>query len=159
MNSQTSIQNRTGMMPRTSAKAQLLSQMQDLWLANSISTVLFDETDFALWQQILNPQQGWNAKSNADDGLEPNGRGVVGDLLWLMRDFGCQTMGGSSDVGIGLVGAEDGLEEEIVEAIEVLLLGIQGTRYLSPREPIPRSEYLLNYHVCKKERKIRKNKK
>jgi len=34
-----------------------------------------------------------------------------------------------------------------MEAIELLLLGIQRIGYLSPRDPIPRSEYLFNYHV------------
>ena len=40
------------------------------------------------------------------------------------------------------------LEEDMREGIEILGTVISGVRYLTPREPIPRSEYLLNYHVC-----------
>lgn len=69
-------------MPRTSAKAQLLSQIRDFWLANSISTILFDENDFALWQQILNPHRGQEAHSDVVGGLGFKGSGVEGDDLW-----------------------------------------------------------------------------
>lgn len=66
-----------------------------------------------------------------------------------MRDLrGRSGLDESLDMGVSLFEAEV-LEEEVIEAIQVLLLGIQEIRYLCPREPIPRSEYLLNYHVRK----------
>jgi len=49
--------------------------------------------------------------------------------------------GGSRESG-GCIG--DG----IMEGIELMSLIVPAIRYLSPRDPIPRSEFLYHDHVC-----------
>jgi len=45
-------------------------------------------------------------------------------------------------------GSQSGSNEDLGEEIEALGIVIAGIPYLAPQEPIPRSEYLFNYHVC-----------
>ena len=47
----------------------------------------------------------------------------------------------------GTEGSEQDLQKGLGDEIEVLGILIAGIRFLAPREPIPRSEYLSNYHV------------
>jgi len=47
----------------------------------------------------------------------------------------------------GMRGSQSGSDEDFGEEIEALGIVIAGIHYLARREPIPRSEYLFNYHV------------
>ena len=59
---------------------------------------------------------------------------------------------GNSEIGEknaiqGIGGTEGSEEEDVMEGVKLLWCFISSIRYLAPREPIPRSEYLFNYHV------------
>ena len=72
-------------------------------------------------------------------------------ILELVRLLGgfeeVENSQGGGDSMYGMRGSQPGLDEGLREEIEVLGIVIAGIRYLAPREPIPRSEYLFNYHV------------
>ena len=48
------------------------------------------------------------------------------------------------------------IDAEVLEMVELLLLGIPRICYLGPREPILRSEYLFNSHVGNLKKKKKK---
>jgi len=145
-------------MPRTSEKAKLLSQLRDLWLANSILTNLFGEDDFDLLKEILFVSRGQGQVLDRGGSLGAQlglvgflGGGVEGGVevsSWLLLDLEEEKIIEGEVMGTNWENTGDILDAEVVEAIKILLLGIPRIRYLAPREPIPQSKYLFNYHVC-----------
>ena len=145
-------------MPRISPKTQLLFQLRDIWLANSILTILFSEDDFELLKQILFASGGhrgrgggvgdWEGGSGAEGYRRRGIEGSAGGLGWPVLDLDEDTLiEDQGSVGSDWTTSKDVMDAEVLEMVELLLLGIPRIRYLAPREPIPRSEYLFNSHV------------
>lgn len=135
-------------MPRTSEKAQITTQLSQIWLANVISTVLVSENDLLSIFYFFETEG--NRRGPEATGQASTARGSrsldreVFNYLRLnlgLREFGIERM----DVMQSVEGIE---EEEMMEGVELLWLFVSSIWYLAPREPIPRSEYLFKYHVC-----------
>ena len=81
---------------------------------------------------------------------EPPGQG--GARVGGSVDFG---FGGYEDRRADTIQSLDGVEEkeegDMIEGVELLCLFVSSIQYLAAREPIPRSQYLFNYHICIKE--------
>ena len=146
-------------MPRISEKAQLAIQLQDLWLGNAIGHVLLTEDDLELGVVGSAGTRALVSEGRrADEDVRRHASGEATfstgsccttlDLVHLIGAFKEVENSKEGDNHMyGMKGSEQGLEEGPREEIEVLGIVIAGIRYLAPREPIPRSEYLFNYHV------------
>jgi len=146
-------------MPRISEKAQLAIQLQDLWLVNAIGDILLTGEDLEL---VIIGSSGAGASVSERRRVDEDVRRHAGgeatfaagsyrttlELVRLLGGF--EEVENSQEGGdsmYGIRGSRPGLDEGLREEIEVLGIVIAGIRYLAPREPIPRSEYLFNYHV------------
>jgi len=141
-------------MPRTSEKAKITTQLSHIWLANEISRVLNCENDLPF--RLFSTRAQGNLRRRELVGQEAMGEERVGGSMVAfdqhMLDFGFGGFeDGNKDAIQGLGGIEESDEEEIMEGVERLCVFVSSIRYLAQREPIPRSEYLFNYHVCIKE--------
>jgi len=133
-------------MPRTAEKAQLAGQLQNTWLANILLNILFNDEDMELLQQFLGPGP-IQIFSNQPKAYAFENQ-IYSDSLRQIRggDMGLE--------GVLGIGTASGLEEseeqekEIERFIGFLGIALQEIRYLAPRVPIPRSEYLFTHHVC-----------
>jgi len=145
-------------MPQTTKKAKLLSQLRDLWLANSILTNLVGEDDFDLLKGILFASRGqehvfdrgvsMGVQLSSVGFLGGGGEGGVEVSSWLLLHSGEEKIIEGEVMGTNWENMGNILDAEVVKAIEILLLGIPRIRDLAARQPIPHSEYLFNYHVC-----------
>jgi len=132
---------------------------------NPISDILLNENDLESSFYFLGNSGGsgvlaYNGRRvDTDVGQCPGAGGETGftagsysslDLVWSVEGFeeGMQRGTRGEDPIYRMGGGQSGLEKELGEGIEILGIVIAGIRYLAPREPIPCSEYLFNYHVC-----------
>jgi len=134
-------------MPRTSEKAQLTSQLQDTWLAHILLDTLFDEDDWELLEQFLGPTTPGTIRNRRTTRKSPFKNQSDSDAGWIGGDTMALAKGVESEMTFGLKRAEE-KEKEIEEWIGFLGIALQEIRYLAPRVPIPRSEYLFRHYVC-----------
>ena len=137
-------------MPRTSEKAQLTSQLQETWLAHVLWNMIFDN-DLKLLRQFLglHPKFTFRQKSDSIHRQNPNYSGLLDEGGGADSDEGL-LKGLWIDMPLGPFGLEESenREIEVEEFVGFLGIAIEGMRYLAPRMPIPRSEYLFRHHVC-----------
>jgi len=142
-------------MPRISEKAQLTTQLEDLWLIEAVENILLlkDNLEPAVLFGISSASYpalvDERSRVGLGGGLESGARADLCEIWpegWLGSE-GSEGVVRGRMYGI-LADCERKLDEDMREGIEILGSVISGVQYLTPREPIPRSEYLLNYHVC-----------
>ena len=130
-------------MPRSSEKAQLVRQLQDMWLACVLFNTVFDDPD--LLQQILSLGPT-HSRSDIRGHDWPYSHGSRG----LLKGGGEEWLGGvNPEMGLRIEETAEDEEEETEEVMGILGVIISQIRYLAPRMPIPHSEYLFTYHVSK----------
>jgi len=137
-------------MPRISEKARLTTQLKTLWLAHVAAEMLYGEDD--LGEQIkLLVESGIRSSPADKEGSRGESGGGASSTTILNRILnGGGVRGGIEDsvIGGGSGDSGTGIGEEIMEGIEWMSLIVPAIRYLAPRDPIPRSEYLFHDHVC-----------
>ena len=127
-------------MPRISQKAQLTQQLQDIWLCHHLIETFFDNNDVETLQVILSQLHHTRLSSFSlpfqNLGSDhPISNTELSDLLNPHKDFAIKVLEQEAEEG--------GIEKEL----EILAIMISGIRYLGPRAPIPRSQYLFTHHV------------
>jgi len=125
-------------MPRVSKKAQLASQLQDMWLACGLSNTVIDDLD--LLQQILS-SAATHRKNNyhGHDWPYAGGSGGLlrgGEKRWLNW--------ANPEIDLRMEESEEDEEEEVIGFLGII---ISQVRYLAPRMPILHSEYLFTHYV------------
>ena len=130
-------------MPRTSEKARIVHQLHDIWLSNTIVESLFDDKDdLSLFFTFLAPLTAEQLQISKSANL---------DLYSALLDNPVFSNVNPDNLPESWCGSnEEGFGEDLMEVIDLLGLGIPMIRYFMPREPIPRSEYMFNHHVCDK---------
>lgn len=135
-------------MPRTSEKAQLTSQFQNTWLATILLNTLFKDNEMELLQQFLGPTS--KPIIHNQHSLRSFGNQIYSDRSRLLEGIRGGEMGLEQELEMGMafgLGDSEEQEKEMEEFIGVLGMALQEIRYLAPRVPIPRSEYLFTHHV------------
>jgi len=142
---QVTLKQQSGKMPRTSEKARIVHQLDDIWLSNTIVESLFDDRDdLSLFFTFLAPLTAKRLQISRDANL---------DLYSALLDNPVFSNVNPNNLPESWCGSnEEGFGEDLMEVIELLGLGISMIRYFMPRdsEPIPCSEYMFNHHVCNK---------
>ena len=128
-------------MPRFSEKAQLVWQLQEIWLACTLFDTVINDTN--MLQQILSLGATYckNHLRYHNEAYAGSSRGLLGEVEkelvgWIEWE---------TDLGKEESGADE--EEDIGEVVGILGIILSQIRYLAPRMPIPHSEYLFSHYV------------
>ena len=129
-------------------------QLEDLWLIEAIHNILLEDNlepvlrlavGSASHPELVDERRRVDLGSDLESGAGAVLSGISLEGWLELKDL--WGVGRDRIHGI-LEDRERESDEEMREGIEILGSVISGVRYLTPREPIPRSEYLLTYHVC-----------
>ncbi|KAG0136998.1 hypothetical protein HOY82DRAFT_598017 [Tuber indicum] len=129
-------------MPRTSEKARITYQLGDIWLSNAIVQMIFNTSDdlslfFKCFKSFVHNQK--YTKRDVSTNLE-----IASTLL---ESSVTTNFNGEIRSEMGVEDSDDGFGKDEMEVIELLAMGVPAIRYLMPRDPIPRSEFMFNHHI------------
>lgn len=133
-------------MPRISEKFKIACHLKDLWLSNTIMDNVFDNSNEIL---LLLKYLGPHSQSSREFLQLPSAQTAIDvrQFLIILDEPEISSILIGEGPEACLESEESGLGKEIEEIIEFLGLSIPAIRYLMPREPIPRSDYMFQHHV------------
>ncbi|KAG0644284.1 hypothetical protein HOY80DRAFT_1076791 [Tuber brumale] len=121
-------------MPRTSLKAKLTCELQDLWFSNTILGFFFNSHDLSIIFEVLLGELEQRKNFTVQISPPLKNHSPTEQLLFCVYNLGSFEQVGRNKVRLDESG-EEGLKEDIMEGVELLGLGISAVRYLSPRDP------------------------